>query len=97
LPFAPASAVYDGAGCGTASSTAVRMGLSVGWGDAYPWRLPDQNIDITGLDEGTYRLTVTADGGGWFAESDETNNLTWVDLLFKSKGQPRVLGYGPAA
>jgi hypothetical protein len=75
----------------------VSMGLSVGWGDAYPSSLPDQNIDITGLGPGRYQLSVTADAGGWFAESNEFNNFTWVDLQIKSKGQPRVLGYGPAA
>jgi hypothetical protein len=97
LPGAPGSAVYDRAGCGAGSSLAVLMGLSVGWGDAYPASLPDQYIDITGLGPGRYRLSVTADAGGWFAESSESNNFTWVDLQIKSKGQPRVLGYGPAA
>jgi Lysyl oxidase len=97
LPGAPGSAVYDRAGCGGPSSLAVSMGLSVGWGDAYPSSLPDQNIDITGLGPGRYQLSVTADAGGWFAESNEFNNFTWVDLQIKSKGQPRVLGYGPAA
>jgi hypothetical protein len=97
LPGAPASAVYDRAGCGAPSSLAVSMGLSVGWGDAYPSSLPDQYIDITGLGPGRYRLSVTADAGSWFTESNEANNVTSVDLQIKSKGQPRVLGYGPAA
>ena len=97
LPGAPRSAFYDSTGCGGAASLAVSMGLSVGWGDAYPAGLPDQNIDITGLAAGTYRLTMTADDGGWFTESNESNNSTWVDLQIKSKGQPRALGYGPAA
>lgn len=97
LPGAPGSAVYGGAGCGDHSSLEVSMGLSVGWGDAYPWRLPDQNIDITGLAPGRYTLSVTADDGEWFAESNEANNSTSVELEIKSKGQPRVLGYGPAA
>jgi hypothetical protein len=93
LPGAPRSAFYDRAGCGLSSSLAVSMGLSVGWGDAYPATLPDQNIDITGLDPGTYRLTMTADDGHWFTESNEANNSSWVDLQIKTNGQPRVLGY----
>ena len=97
LPGAPRSAFYDSGGCGEASTLAVSMGLSVGWGDAYPAGLPDQKIDITGLEAGTYRLRMTADDGSWFAESNEENNFTWVDLQIKAKGQPRVLGYGPAA
>lgn len=97
LSGAPRSAFYDEAGCGETSNLAVSTGLSVGWGDAYPAGLPDQNIDITGLDPGRYRLTMIADDGGWFTESFETNNFTWVDLQIKAKGQPRVLDYGPAA
>jgi hypothetical protein len=97
LPGAPGSAVYDRAGCGAPSSLAVSMGLSVGWGDAYAWRLPDQYIDITGLGPGHYTLSVKADDGEWFAESNENNNSTSVLLEIKRKGQPRVLGYGPAA
>jgi hypothetical protein len=97
LPGAPSSAFYSEAGCGDASSLTVSMGLSVGWGDAYPAGLAGQTIDITALDPGTYRLTSTADDGGWFAESNEANNATWVDLQIKTKGQPRVLRYGPSA
>jgi lysyl oxidase len=97
LPGAPGSHVYNDEGCGGASSLTASMGLSVGWGDAYPAGLAGQNIDITGLDAGIYRLTVTADDGRWFTESNEANNSTWVDLQIKTKGQPRVLGYGPAA
>jgi len=95
LPGAPGSHFYNDDGCGVASSLTVSMGLSVGWGDAYPAGLAGQNIDITGLDPGDYRLTVTADAGGWFTESNEANNSTWVDLQIKAKGQPRALRYGP--
>jgi hypothetical protein len=95
LPRAPAAPVYGG--CGSAASLTVTAGLSVGWGDAYPATLPDQYVDITGLTPGRYRLQVTADADGWFAESNELNNATWVDLQLKAQGAPRVLGYGPAA
>lgn len=50
----------------------VRMGLSVGWRDVYPATLPDQFIDVTGLDSGRYRLWAEADPAsaerpnGWF-------------------------------
>ena len=54
-------------------------------GRRVPGSLPDQNIDITGLDPGTYRLRVTADDGSWFAESNEENNFTWVDRVIKTK------------
>lgn len=97
LPGAPSNFVYGPAGCGTSPSTQVNMGLSVGWGDEYPATLPDQNIDITGLTPGRYRLQVTADTGGQFLESNDTDNSTWLDLQIKGNGQPRIVGRGPSA
>jgi hypothetical protein len=95
LPGAPQSEVYTG--CGRSSDLDVTMGVSVGWGDAYYWNLPDQWIDITGLAAGRYRLQVTADAQNNFLESDRSNNTTWVDLQLKGNGSPRVMGYGPAS
>jgi Lysyl oxidase len=82
----------------------VRMGLSIGWRDVYPATLPNQFIDVTGLRSGRYRLWAEADPvtgdrpHGWFIETDETNNLTWVDLeLDFEAGTVRAIGYGPSA
>jgi hypothetical protein len=97
LPGAPASAVYGEPGCGRSTSTVVSMGLSVGWGDIYPSTLPDQNIDITGLVAGRYRLQLTVDNNGQFVEVSESNNVTWVDLQIKAQGNPKIVGYGPTA
>jgi hypothetical protein len=93
----PKSPVYNASGCGGLSSTDVAMGLSVGWGDRYSYFLPDQYIDITNLSPGRYRLNVVADANGLFAESNEANNGTWVDLQIKSTGAPKILKYGPEA
>jgi hypothetical protein len=101
LPGAPSAAVYRGAGCGDASSLNVNMGVSVGWGDEYGWTLPDQYIDVTNLAGGKYRLYAEADPFGWFAESAEGNNFTWVDLALtiqkRGTTKIRILGYGPSA
>jgi hypothetical protein len=101
LPGSPASRVYSSAGCGTQSSLDVTMGLSIGWGDRYGATLPDQYIDISGLSSGRYRLHAQADPDNWFAEMDETDNETWVDLQISVNGggktRVRVLGYGPSA
>ena len=98
LPGAPQEAVYHESGCGDVASLTTDMGLSIGWGDIYPSSLPDQFIDITGLPDGRYRLVVTADASGWFAEENDANNMTWVDLELRARGRKiRVLGYGPAA
>lgn len=95
LPDAPSSVVYTS--CGSQASPTVTMGLSVGWGDTYPYYLANQWVDITTLLAGRYRLTVTADPSGWFTEKTTTNNATWVDLQIKGKGSSvRVVAYGPA-
>jgi hypothetical protein len=82
----------------------IRMGLSVGWRDVYHASLPDQFIDVTGLESGRYRLWAEADPAsadrpnGLFEESDEANNLTWADLDFDFEaGSVLVVGYGPSA
>jgi hypothetical protein len=104
LPGAPPAAVYvPGTVCGQndQSASAVRMGISVGYGDRYPSILPDQFIDVTNLTSGNYRLYATADLSGLFTEANESNNQTWVDLKLqisdKGKGssKARVIGYGP--
>ena len=104
LPGAPSAQVYTpGTVCGQydEAATSLRMGISVGWGDTYRAGLPDQFIDVTGLTSGNYRLIATADFANQFAESDETNNTTWVDLKLtlnrKGKGSNKVsvMGYGP--
>jgi Lysyl oxidase len=100
LPGAPASAQYHRPQCGTPSSLSLVMGLSVGWGDRYGSKLPDQYIDITGLADGAYRLRATADASNWFKESNEKNNKTWVDLTLmhiRGKVTAKLVAYPSAA
>ncbi len=80
LPGAPQSPQYGIAGCGNRDSPAVTMGLSVGWGDRYPYYTAFQYIDITGLSAGRYNLVTVADAANWFVESDDTNNGTSVEV-----------------
>lgn len=98
LPGAPRTPVYTiGTVCqGGANGLATYMGLSVGWGDLYDYRLPDQYVDITGLPSGRYRLRATADPDAQFQELNKTNNITWVDLEINGT-TVRILGYGPSA
>lgn len=103
LPGAPSSAVYVlGSVCGpnNQSATDVTMGLSVGWGDKYPWNISGQYIDITNLSSGKYRLVATADPSNWFTETSESNNFTWVDIALtvrRKNTQVKIIGYGPTA
>ncbi|MEO7117656.1 MAG: lysyl oxidase family protein, partial [Candidatus Limnocylindrales bacterium] len=80
LPGAPQSPAYGGFGCGMQSSQKTHVGLSVGWGDIYPWDFAYQWIDITDLPDGDYRVCVTADPEDRFVESNDGNNAVWQDL-----------------
>jgi len=70
---------YEG-GCGVSGSTSIRMGLSVGWADTYPWDIANQWIDITDIPTGAYRLCVTADIQHFYTEASRANNDYWADL-----------------
>jgi lysyl oxidase len=95
LPGAPSSRQYAQSLCGTRSSLTASMGLSVGWGDKYPWNFAFQWIDVTGVKGGDYRVCVTADPEDWFAEVEQLNNSVWADVRFTSTGSAvTVLRYG---
>lgn len=100
LPGAPAAVTHHAAACGGPFNRDVSMGLSVGWGDEYPWYLLGQTIDITDVPDGRYRLRAVADPTDWFTETDESNNDTWTIIdLTTADGtrQVEVIEQGPAA
>jgi hypothetical protein len=78
LEGAPEDHHWGARGCASTTDTRVRMGLSVGWADKYPWHLLDERIDITGLADGPYRIRQIADPNNEFEETNESNNETWV-------------------
>jgi hypothetical protein len=100
LDGAPDQAHWGSRGCADSFDTRVRMGLSVGWGDKYPWNLLDERIDVTGLPDGRYRIREIADPNDEFDELDETNNETWtiVELERTPDGHriATVIEEGPA-
>lgn len=87
---------YSSSGCGTTDSVSVTMGLTPGWGDIYPWSLPDQWIDVTGLAKGKYRLWARVNTAGGFVEATSANNTIWMDLKIAGT-KVVVLATGPAA
>lgn len=98
-PDAPDEPRFPKDACSTGDTLELTMGTSPGWADPYPWALPDQRLLVNGLEDGVYRLWATADPGGWFRETDEHNNLTWVDVrLTFAVTPPRVeiVRQGPA-
>ncbi len=56
------------------------QGMSVGWGDTYHSLLAGQEIDITGLPDGDYTLSVKADPLGRMTESITTDNTSCIKL-----------------
>jgi len=63
----------------------VPMGLSVGWGDEYPSGIAFQYIDITGLPNGEYLVTLETDLDNEFVEADEGNNTGWATIRISRK------------
>lgn len=73
LPGAPKQPYYRTCG-------AQVQGMSVGWGDTYGAHLAGQEIDITGLPNGTYNLVIQIDPLGRLQETDEGDNSSTVQI-----------------
>lgn len=71
LPGAPQSPQY-------LFCNAQYQGLSVGWGDTYTSDLAGQEINITGLPDGDYYLTIDVDPDGRILESNDSNNASTI-------------------
>jgi hypothetical protein len=72
--------VYSHEACGKRDSTTIGMGLTVGWMDIYGSKLPGQEIDVTDVPDGRYRLWINLDSNHWFREERRGNNVTWADF-----------------
>jgi hypothetical protein len=77
VPNTPAQPNYPGSNCGTPTAT---LGIDVGWGDKYDLTDPGQNIDITGLADGTYWLRAQADPFHYLAQSNTANDITDTEI-----------------
>jgi hypothetical protein len=98
-PGSSAAPTFGKDACDGSDALELEMGLSPGFTDPYHWTLPDQRLLVNGLEDGIYRLWADADPGDWFRESDEDNNVTWVDLrltLTISPPRVEVVRRGPA-
>jgi hypothetical protein len=72
--------------CMATTDGTVPMGLSPGWGDEYPSTIAFQYIDITGLPNGDYVVTLEADLDREFLEADDENNTSWATIRIVRKG-----------
>ncbi len=60
------------------------QGISAGYSDVYSASLDDQWIDITNVQDGTYWLEITADPENNILESDESNNVSRVQVTISN-------------
>jgi len=86
LPGAPRRGYYQEEWCGTKSVLSNRVGVSVGWGDDYPWNFVFQWIDITGLPGGSYRVRATVDLRNDYLETVEDDNCVWSTIHIPNPG-----------
>ena len=86
-PGARRSRYYQEEWCGTNSVLRNRVGVSVGWGDVYPWDFVLQWVDITGLPGGRYRVRATVDLQDDYDETVEDDNCTWSTIDIPNPGE----------
>lgn len=81
-----ATPLYSGTtSCQENAAGTIPMGMTAGWGDEYPSSIAYQFIDISGLPNGEYVVTLTADQRGDFVEANETNNRSWAIIRITRK------------
>ena len=68
------------------------QGISPGWVDQYHQATEGQDLDISGIPEGTYYLVSTSNPDRVFIEKDFSNNMAWVSFRIKreSSGNPKI-------
>jgi len=75
------------------------QGASVGWVDQYHQQLDGQSVELTGVPNGVYWLTSTANPLSVFLETRYDNNTAWVkfELYGHDSGNRkiRLLGHSP--
>jgi hypothetical protein len=64
----------------------VPMGLSVDWGDKYPWNIAFQYIDVSAFPYGNYCLSLTADPRAEFIEASTDNNSVRTLIAIQPDG-----------
>ena len=76
----PSSPVYPACSQDAGIQSDV-LGTSVGWSDVYPYRYPEQWIDVSGL-HGRFAYVQIADPGNLLIESNHKNDVseTYVSL-----------------
>jgi hypothetical protein len=87
-PKQPNRPVFPRSGCGKKTSKKLTMGLSVGWGDLYNWRLPGQYVSLAKLPSGVYTLIGEANPEGVLYEQKTSNNGVFMKFKLRRGGGP---------
>ena len=74
-------------GSGSSQYSCSNQGISAGWADIYSYSLDGQWIDVTGVPDGSYQLSVTIDYGNVFAENNETDNTVIKPVTISGSGE----------
>lgn len=64
----------------TACGQTTTTGISVGWGDRYPYTLDGQWVDVAGVPDGAYWLVSTVNYSNKILEKDGSNNSAKVKI-----------------
>lgn len=92
IPHARTSPLYSFYDCGlpgqSQDALRLRVGLSVGWGDEYPWNYAGQRIDISDVPDGEYLLCLSADPTNEFVELSDANNEAWARIELTTVAAP---------
>lgn len=92
LPYARTGPLYSFYACGlpgqSQDALRLRVGLSVGWGDEYPWNYAGQRIDIGDVADGQYLLCLSADPTDEFVELSDGNNEAWARIELTTTEAP---------
>lgn len=70
----------------------VTLGTSVGWIDRYPSTYYQQYVDVTGL-KGRFAYVMIADPDNHLAESDETDNMSYVTVTLPVRREGYLPGF----
>ena len=71
---------YQRWNCKALDNLGVGMGITPGWVDRYNWTLADQYLEVSGVPDGDYELTVVADPAHAILEGSLANNVATVRL-----------------